>query len=208
MTHKDPPNKHLGCGFSTPYTLFYLICTINSELNYFPIFTNVSEWGSLSADFQWTGSIPGGFLEGFRVEGGMHWKSGENVPHESSTSYYARTHTATHCNTLQHCEALSRESLMSHQLFTGVIVSLWHTLQYTALHYNSLQHTAIMRDLNSRVPDVSPTLYWSHRGSITHTSWPLGPGVCFGTNPLCPLSSELMVQIKQKRGHGSKNHHL
>jgi len=33
-----PPKKLLGGGFSTPYTRFCLICTINSELTHFPIY--------------------------------------------------------------------------------------------------------------------------------------------------------------------------
>jgi len=37
-----------GCGVSTPYTLCCVMCTINSELNYFPIVTNLSEPESLS----------------------------------------------------------------------------------------------------------------------------------------------------------------
>jgi len=47
------PKKLVVCGFSTPCTLFCLICTINSELHHFLIFTNLSEQGSISADFQW-----------------------------------------------------------------------------------------------------------------------------------------------------------
>ena len=37
------PKKLLGSGVSTPHTLFCLICTIHSELKYFPIFTHLSE---------------------------------------------------------------------------------------------------------------------------------------------------------------------
>jgi len=36
-----PPNKLLGCGVSTPYTLLCLICTISSELNYSLIFSHL-----------------------------------------------------------------------------------------------------------------------------------------------------------------------
>jgi len=36
-----PPKKLLGGGISTPYTLFCLICTINSELTYFPMCTTI-----------------------------------------------------------------------------------------------------------------------------------------------------------------------
>ena len=53
-----PPKKLLGCGFSTPNTIFCSMCTIASELNYSTIFTNLSEPGSISAGFQWTGLIP------------------------------------------------------------------------------------------------------------------------------------------------------
>jgi len=62
-----PPKKPLGCRVSTPYTLFCLICSINSELNDSAIFTHLSEPGLISADFQWTGSTPSGFQEGFRA---------------------------------------------------------------------------------------------------------------------------------------------
>jgi len=51
-----PPSKKLhGSGISTPYTLFCLTCTINSELKYFLIFFNLSEPGLISAGLQWTG---------------------------------------------------------------------------------------------------------------------------------------------------------
>jgi hypothetical protein len=36
-----PPKKLLGGGISTPYTLSCLICTINSELTYFPMCTTI-----------------------------------------------------------------------------------------------------------------------------------------------------------------------
>ena len=62
-----PPKKLLGSGFSTPFTFFCMICTINSELKYFPIFTNLSEPRSMSAGFQWTGSTPAAFQEAFRA---------------------------------------------------------------------------------------------------------------------------------------------
>ena len=62
-----PPKKLLGSGVSTPYTLFCLICTINSELMYSPIFAHLSESKLISACFQWTGSTPAGFQEAFRA---------------------------------------------------------------------------------------------------------------------------------------------
>jgi len=46
---RKPDKKLLGCGFSTPYTLFCLICTNSSELNHFLIFTHLSEPGLISA---------------------------------------------------------------------------------------------------------------------------------------------------------------
>ena len=46
-----PPKKLLGSGFSTPCTVFCLICTINSELTSCLIFTHPSELGLISADF-------------------------------------------------------------------------------------------------------------------------------------------------------------
>jgi len=61
------PEKILGRGFWTPYSLFRLFGTINYELNYSPLFTNLSEPGSISAGFQWTGSIPARFQEDFRA---------------------------------------------------------------------------------------------------------------------------------------------
>jgi len=68
MQHLTSPHKKiLGCGFSTPYTLFCFACTIHSGLNYFPIFTNVSEPGWISAGFQWMGSTPAVFHEAFRA---------------------------------------------------------------------------------------------------------------------------------------------
>ena len=60
-----PPKKFLGSGVSTLRTVFCLICTINSELTYFLIFTHLSEPGLISAGFQWTGSTPAGFQEVF-----------------------------------------------------------------------------------------------------------------------------------------------
>ena len=60
------PTNSLDAGFA-PYTLFCLICTIHSKLNCFPILTNLGELGSISAGFQWMGSIPAGFQEGFRA---------------------------------------------------------------------------------------------------------------------------------------------
>ena len=63
-----PPKKLRGSGVSTPYTFLCLICTTNSELQYFLIFTHWSEPGSISAGFQWTGSTPAGFQEAFRVD--------------------------------------------------------------------------------------------------------------------------------------------
>ena len=62
-----PPKKLLGSGFSTPYILFCLICTSNSELKYFPICAHLSELGSISTGFQWMGSTPAGFQEAFRA---------------------------------------------------------------------------------------------------------------------------------------------
>jgi len=58
-----PPKKLLRSGFSIPYTLLRLICTMNSELKYFPIFTHlpVSELGSISTGFWWMGSTPARF---------------------------------------------------------------------------------------------------------------------------------------------------
>jgi len=47
-----PPQNLFGCGVSTPCTLFCLIFTIRSELNYFQIFTDLSEPGSISDGFQ------------------------------------------------------------------------------------------------------------------------------------------------------------
>ena len=52
---------------STPFTLPCLICTIRSELHNFPIFTNMSESGSISAGCQRMGSIPTGLQEGYRA---------------------------------------------------------------------------------------------------------------------------------------------
>jgi len=43
--------KFLGRGFSTPYTLFCMICTINSEVTYFLFFTHSSEPGLVYAGF-------------------------------------------------------------------------------------------------------------------------------------------------------------
>ena len=62
-----PPKNLLGSGVSTLYTCFCFICTINSERKHFPIFTHLSEPGSISAGFQWTGSTPAEFLEASRV---------------------------------------------------------------------------------------------------------------------------------------------
>jgi len=62
-----PPQNPFRCRVSTPYTLFCLIFTISSELNDFQIFTDLSEPGSISDGFQWTGSIPAGFQEYFRA---------------------------------------------------------------------------------------------------------------------------------------------
>ena len=50
-SHTYPPKKLLGSRASTPYTLFRLICTINSKLKYFSRLTHLSELGSISADF-------------------------------------------------------------------------------------------------------------------------------------------------------------
>ena len=68
MISLNPPKKLLGNGIPTPPTVLYLTCIINSELKYFPIFTHLSEPGSISAGFQWMGSTPAGLLEAFRVE--------------------------------------------------------------------------------------------------------------------------------------------
>jgi len=64
-----PPKKLLGGGISTPYTLFCLICTINSELTYFPMCTTI-EWAGV--DIRWfpvdgfdTRWIPKSFLCGY-----------------------------------------------------------------------------------------------------------------------------------------------
>jgi len=48
---------------------FCLICTISSELNYFLIFTHLSEPGLISAGSQWIGSTvtPAGFQEAFHA---------------------------------------------------------------------------------------------------------------------------------------------
>ena len=60
-----PPKKLLGGGISTPYTLFCLICTINSELTYFPMCTTI-EWAGVDIrGFEWMGSTPAGFQEAF-----------------------------------------------------------------------------------------------------------------------------------------------
>ena len=58
----------LGGGFSTLYPIFYLICTINSELKSFSDLHHyhVSR-GSICACVQWTGSTPAGFQEAFCV---------------------------------------------------------------------------------------------------------------------------------------------
>jgi len=63
----NPPRMLLGCGVSTSYTFFYVICTIRSELKDLLISTLFSEQGSISADFQWTGSTPAGCQEAFRA---------------------------------------------------------------------------------------------------------------------------------------------
>jgi len=52
----SPPKKLPGSRFSSPYILFCSIYTINSGLNYFPVFTHLSEPVSISADFRWMGS--------------------------------------------------------------------------------------------------------------------------------------------------------
>jgi len=65
-----PPRMLLGCRVSTPFTLFCLICTISSELKYFLISTHLSEQGSITAGFQWTGSTPAGCQEAFRARHG------------------------------------------------------------------------------------------------------------------------------------------
>jgi len=52
--------------FDPVYTLLFDVYNY-SELNYFPIFAHWSEPRSISAGFQWTGSIPSGFQEGFRA---------------------------------------------------------------------------------------------------------------------------------------------
>ena len=62
------PKKLVGCVvFDPAYILFQMICTINSELNNFPMFTHLSDPGLTSAGFQWTGSTPNGFQEAFRA---------------------------------------------------------------------------------------------------------------------------------------------
>ena len=50
----NPPTKLVGSGVSTPCTLFCLICAINSELNYFPIFNDWIEPGSISASIRYS----------------------------------------------------------------------------------------------------------------------------------------------------------
>jgi len=60
-SHQDIPLKNLkllACRFSTSYTLFYLVCTICCELNYFVIFTHSREPGLISTGFQCTGLTP------------------------------------------------------------------------------------------------------------------------------------------------------
>ena len=41
LSQSLPPKKLVRGGFPTPHTLFCLICTINSELTYFPICTTI-----------------------------------------------------------------------------------------------------------------------------------------------------------------------
>ena len=61
------PRSFLDAVFSTPYTLFCLIFTIDSELIDFPFFTYLSEPGLIPAGFQWTGSTPAEFQEAFQA---------------------------------------------------------------------------------------------------------------------------------------------
>jgi len=52
LMHFILPKKLLGCGVSTPYTFFGLICTINSKLKCFPIFIHLSKPGLTLTGFQ------------------------------------------------------------------------------------------------------------------------------------------------------------
>ena len=62
-----PPKKPLKREFSAPYTFFWLICTIRSELTYFLFFTHLSKPGLISAGFQCTGSTSARFQEAVRA---------------------------------------------------------------------------------------------------------------------------------------------
>jgi len=69
--------------FSTPCTVFCLICTINSELKDFLIFTHLSEPGLISAGFQWKSSTPAGFQKAFRA---VYVWYGRTISHHLSIS--------------------------------------------------------------------------------------------------------------------------
>jgi len=75
--------------YSLPHTLFCLICTINSEMKSFLIFTQLSKPGMVSAGFLWTRWIPRSFscrmawpltwhwVQAFRAEWHGHWHDTE-----------------------------------------------------------------------------------------------------------------------------------
>ena len=64
-----PLKQLLGCGVSTPYPVFCLICTIVATVifQFVPI---TLEPGSMCARLQWTGSTPDRFQEIFRADTG------------------------------------------------------------------------------------------------------------------------------------------
>jgi len=135
-----PPKKILGCGFSTPYTLFGLICTINSELNHFPSKSNVSDLGSISASLSGRVRYP---LDSKRifVQTNMNI-SYCHVAHVRTSHSHAThmhiVHETWHCARCHKCDMQTRMCNKCHELTMPLN-------QYLSRTYNSTRGVGCLK---------------------------------------------------------------
>ena len=113
MSHDNTnrPRSFLEVGFRPCIPSFVSkICTINSELKYFLIFTQLGELGLISAGFQRTGPTPAGFQEAFCAVWGMYIYAYIYI----HTYIYIFVHTYIHTSHKQVCRILEVRHLYTH----------------------------------------------------------------------------------------------
>jgi len=161
----------LGCGISTPYTLVCLICTVNSEPIFFPIFKPGSIFTGLSihhsqcnilqqtatrcntsiCNIPWHATVHRNTLH-HTARGGSNYEhptppcqcaTPRKSPQRTATNCYILQHIATHRNTLQHTATYcDKYGGSSRHPMTPCQFATHRNTPLTAAHRNSLPHTA------------------------------------------------------------------